>query len=890
MKLRHIVLAAAVAGCSGTVAAPTPTPTAAANAKPRQDRMSPMGRLARQQARRLARQNHVQLFALDDGTCAPDDIDCGDDTPWIDPDAAANLAAGQAETSIAVDKTGQHVVIGYNDFRGFDTNPVSVSGVLWSDDGGKTFNDGGQLPSPGDGDVGGAKFPEVFGDPTVKYLGGCTFVYGSILMTKLSADPADTTTAQTMGIHRSTDCGKTWQGPFEVTAATNPAEPGDAADKEFLDVDPDTGRLMISWTNFGAATEMRTAYSDDAATAATPTWSAGVVVSATDVDGQGSMPAFAAHSKNAYVTWARFPAEGNGYDNGIGFARSLDDGVTWQAPIDVTAPFFSIDQIVGNDRVHDFPSIAVDNSHGRHRGNIYVVHADNDNHDGADIVLHRSVDGGVTFEAPIVLDSRPGHDRAQWFPSVSVDNTIGRVYVMYYDQGVATSGDLTQVSYTFSDDGGVTWTRPRALTDRPFHAGWGNDTSQPNLGDYIQGAARDGDLYSAYAVTHPIGFADGEPGSVSMTVPDVEATHADVGVRFGASATVQAGEPTFRDSGHDGNIDPGDVVTVQIPITNFVTNPLNATTLHDVAAWADTTAANVVVLPPLKLISSLAPGATATLPVTLFVGKDFVAGTPIDIALHVVQGSPFGLATLHAVVDTGTRTSTTVFAESFDEVAAGALPAGWTAAHGGGKNVVPWTTSSTFCGSSSNGAFHVNADDGGTSTNGTPGNPTRWERLLSPMINVPADGGDVTLEFDVCYDTEDDPNFNVQAYDGFLLRLFDNTPGRQARSVVVDAFASKFKTGDADGYPKHMPRSQSSAYFQDMSAWAGDSGGMKHVKLRLPGMAGSTVQLRWEYTQDGGGTCSDVRPGHSCGVFIDNIVMKSEKIAGPSTAAPVATR
>src|SRR6185312_8923456 len=126
-------------------------------------------------------------------------------------------------------------------------------------------------------------------------------------------------------------------------------------------------------------------------------WSAGVVVSATDVDGQGSMPAFAAHSKNAYVTWARFPAEGNGYDNGIGFARSLDDGVTWQAPIDVTAPFFSIDQIVGNDRVHDFPSIAVDNSHGRHRGNIYVVHADNDNHDGADIVLHRSVDGGVTF-------------------------------------------------------------------------------------------------------------------------------------------------------------------------------------------------------------------------------------------------------------------------------------------------------------------------------------------------------------------------------------------------------------------------------------------------------------------------------------------------------------
>ncbi|HWE30241.1 MAG TPA: hypothetical protein VHB97_19680, partial [Polyangia bacterium] len=140
-------------------------------------------------------------------------------------------------------------------------------------------------------------------------------------------------------------------------------------------------------------------------------------------------------------------------------------------------------------------------------------------------------------------------------------------------------------------------------------------------------------------------------------------------------------------------------------------------------------------------------------------------------------------------------------------------------------------------------------------------------------------------EFDVCYDSEDDPSFNVLAYDGLLLRIFDNTPGRLARSVLADAFATKITTGDAEGYPKHFPRNSSSAYFQDMSAWAGDSGGMRHVKMRLPGMAGSTVQLRWEFTQDGGGTCADVRPGHSCGVFIDNIVMNSEKLATPTIAS-----
>ena len=103
------------------------------------------------------------------------------------------------------------------------------------------------LPSPGDTDIGGTLLPQVFGDPEVKYLGGCTFVYSSIIL--VAANP-DSVVAQTMGVHRSTDCGHTWQGPFEVKAATNPTSIFDAADKEFMDVDPDTGRLIMTWTNF----------------------------------------------------------------------------------------------------------------------------------------------------------------------------------------------------------------------------------------------------------------------------------------------------------------------------------------------------------------------------------------------------------------------------------------------------------------------------------------------------------------------------------------------------------------------------------------------------------------------------------------------------------------
>ncbi len=109
-------------------------------------------------------------------------------------------------------------MIGFNDTRGFDENPISVSGYLYSEDGGKTFVDGGQLPSPGNDVIGTTRFPQVFGDPEVKYLGNCVFVYSSILIEKFS----DTTDVQTMGVHRSRDCGKTWEGPFEITSATNP--------------------------------------------------------------------------------------------------------------------------------------------------------------------------------------------------------------------------------------------------------------------------------------------------------------------------------------------------------------------------------------------------------------------------------------------------------------------------------------------------------------------------------------------------------------------------------------------------------------------------------------------------------------------------------------------
>src|SRR5262249_26612431 len=173
---------------------------------------------------------------------------------------------------------------------------------------------------------------------------------------------------------------------------------------------------------------------------------------------------------------------------------------------------FQPDYILGDDRIHPFPFMAIDNSGGPNANNVYVVYAINNTRDGADIAFARSTNG-VSFSVPILLNSRPGADRSQWFPIVAVDSSTGRVNVMFDDQGVGSSGDIMQMTWMYSDDGGVTWSRPSPIA-RPFHAGYGNDTSQPNLGDYNMGVAQGGAFYVAFPTVPNIPFFnDGQPTS-----------------------------------------------------------------------------------------------------------------------------------------------------------------------------------------------------------------------------------------------------------------------------------------------------------------------------------------------------------------------------------------
>jgi hypothetical protein len=378
----------------------------------------------------------------------------------------------------------------------------------------------------------------------------------------------------------------------------------------------------------------------------------------------------------------------------------------------------------------------------------------------------------------------------------------------------------------------------------------------------------------------PQRFTDGQP-SFQFVTPDVRVAKL---VQGAMRLPVQLGSVIATDSGGDANLDPGETIRLKMPLVNTDLNPLHAGALNGVTAVLSSSTAGVLVTQASGVYGALSPGSAAinSADYVLTLLPDFVPGTPIELSLNVSAAS--GTTTLLYTQQTGTPVKTLLFAESFDEVAPGALPAGWLSLHATGENTVPWQTSSTFCGGS-NKAFHQNANDGAD-----PSYNSRWEILVSPVVAVPAATDTVEVDFDVCYDTEADPVQRYLAYDGFLLRVADFTPGRSPRVVLAEGFEQEFTTGPIENYPRHLSESTDPFYFGDMSAWAGASPGPLHVHMKLPGMAGSKVRFVFDYTQDAGGTCtSSGGPPRPCGVAFDNFVARGVAFVAPSAVGLVSS-
>ncbi len=145
-------------------------------------------------------------------------------------------------------------------------------------------------------------------------------------------------------------------------------------------------------------------------------------------------------------------------------------------------------------------SIATDHSSGPTRGNIYVLASVNpEGTDPLDVMFIRSTDGGQTWSAPLrINDDAPSSTGWQWFGTMAVAPT-GRIDVVWNDTRNDVTVNSSELYYSSSIDGGVTWSSNMPITP-PFDHFEGYP-QQNKIGDYYHMVSDAGGANLAFAAT-----------------------------------------------------------------------------------------------------------------------------------------------------------------------------------------------------------------------------------------------------------------------------------------------------------------------------------------------------------------------------------------------------
>jgi hypothetical protein len=350
---------------------------------------------------------------------------------------------GPCEPSIAINPLNpQQVVAG-----------AVLDFVYRSEDGGKTWAADRLRSSYG-----------VYGDPVILADYAGNFFYAHL------ADPngqgrSHPSWLDRIVVQKSADGGKTWNdGSY---AGHRP--PADQ-DKQWLAVDPRNNHLYMTWTEFdqygSARPEDRSRILFSSSTDAGESWSEAIAINQyeggcldDDNTTEGAVPAVGPDGQ-VYVAWS--------FAEKIYFDRSLDGGQTWLDEDIVAAeqPGGWTFDIPGISRANGLPFTGADLSAGPYRGSVYINWTDQRHgKDDTDNWFIYSRDGGDNWSAPIrVNDDPPG--RQQFFTSMTVDQSTGYIYIVYYDR--RAYDDLrTDVYLAYSTDGGQSFTNQR-ISESPF--------------------------------------------------------------------------------------------------------------------------------------------------------------------------------------------------------------------------------------------------------------------------------------------------------------------------------------------------------------------------------------------------------------------------------------
>jgi hypothetical protein len=366
------------------------------------------------------------------------------------PDQCVSGTSGttQSENSIFINPENEDELLNSNNSTDWDG--ISASSLFGADD--RSSEDAGVSWA---GEIEGAGNSNM-GDPSV-----AVGLNGSWYIGKIDNDFGQS-------VAWSSDQGVTWH---DVVVSTVPSPGTDILDKNHLTIDnsltsPFKGNLYDAWTNFAGSSPYYNQIQLSRSVDNGLTWNSPVCISAAVAAGgfcQGVnlQTGPAGEVYGTFIVYDTWP----GNENAIGFAKSLNGGTVFTPATRI------INNIKGirtggttkNMRVNSFPSMTVDISNGSHRGNIYIVWANNgvpgiNTGTDIDVYMLRSTDQGSTWSAPVrVNQDAPGLGKQHYFPWISCDPVTGNLCVIYYDDRNVSSTDCeTWISY--SNNAGDTWT------------------------------------------------------------------------------------------------------------------------------------------------------------------------------------------------------------------------------------------------------------------------------------------------------------------------------------------------------------------------------------------------------------------------------------------------
>ena len=147
--------------------------------------------------------------------------------------------------------------------------------------------------------------------------------------------------------------------------------------------------------------------------------------------------------------------------------------------------------------------LAVDRSGGSTNNNVYMLASVvPSGRSTTDVMFVRSTDGGQTFSAPHRINDDPApQNKWHWLGTFSVAPN-GRIDAVWYDTRNAANNIDSQLFYSWSTDGGVTWAPNTAVSD-PFNPQAGFPQNE-KIGDYITIVSDASGGNVAYAATYNV--------------------------------------------------------------------------------------------------------------------------------------------------------------------------------------------------------------------------------------------------------------------------------------------------------------------------------------------------------------------------------------------------